>query len=161
FTLVTTPGAFVDKKIPHRFAPFGCSDASRPRAPSTHPGAWRSLPHTSALPAAICWSGTSGTGRSTLTSNARTAIGSSMARSRAPTARRSKLDGLSGLAFGNGTASGPTNTLYFTSGPGEESQGLFGSITPRRNSGRRDGTHGRELSQGRFALRPCAPDGER
>jgi uncharacterized protein (TIGR03118 family) len=40
-----------------------------------------------------------------------------------------KIDGLWALEFGNGAGSGPTNSLYFTSGPGEESHGLFGSIT--------------------------------
>jgi uncharacterized protein (TIGR03118 family) len=39
------------------------------------------------------------------------------------------VDGLWGIAFGNGTASGPTNSLYFLSGPGDEQHGLFGSIT--------------------------------
>jgi uncharacterized protein (TIGR03118 family) len=39
------------------------------------------------------------------------------------------IDGLWGIAFGNGTASGPTNSLYFLSGPGAEQHGLFGSIT--------------------------------
>ncbi len=40
-----------------------------------------------------------------------------------------KIDGLWALEFGNGAAAGPTNSLYFTSGPDEESHGLFGSIT--------------------------------
>ncbi|MGZ6378183.1 MAG: TIGR03118 family protein [Candidatus Limnocylindrales bacterium] len=39
------------------------------------------------------------------------------------------VDGLWGIGFGNGVASGPTNTLYFAAGPGDESHGLFGSIT--------------------------------
>jgi uncharacterized protein (TIGR03118 family) len=39
------------------------------------------------------------------------------------------IDGLWAIAFGNGSASGPTTTLYFLSGPGGESHGLFGSIT--------------------------------
>jgi uncharacterized protein (TIGR03118 family) len=39
------------------------------------------------------------------------------------------IDGLWGIAFGNGTASGPTNSLYFLSGPSAEQHGLFGSIT--------------------------------
>ena len=39
------------------------------------------------------------------------------------------IDGLWAIAFGNGTASGPTNTLYFASGPQDEKHGLFGSIT--------------------------------
>jgi uncharacterized protein (TIGR03118 family) len=39
------------------------------------------------------------------------------------------IDGLWAIAFGNGSASGPTTTLYFLSGPGGEKHGLFGSIT--------------------------------
>jgi len=39
------------------------------------------------------------------------------------------IDGLWGIGFGNGFASGPTSTLYFAAGPDEESHGLFGSIT--------------------------------
>jgi hypothetical protein len=33
------------------------------------------------------------------------------------------------IGFGNGAASGPTNTLFFAAGPDEETHGLFGSIT--------------------------------
>ena len=40
-----------------------------------------------------------------------------------------KIDGLWALEFGNGAAAGPTNSLYFTSGPDEESHGLFGTVT--------------------------------
>jgi len=39
------------------------------------------------------------------------------------------LGGLWAIAFGNGSAAGPTNTLYFTSGPSDEAHGLYGSIT--------------------------------
>jgi uncharacterized protein (TIGR03118 family) len=39
------------------------------------------------------------------------------------------IDGLWAIAFGNGSAAGPTNTLYFASGPAAEQHGLFGSIT--------------------------------
>jgi uncharacterized protein (TIGR03118 family) len=39
------------------------------------------------------------------------------------------LDGLWAIAFGNGAAAGPKNTLYFLSGPSQEAHGLFGSIT--------------------------------
>jgi uncharacterized protein (TIGR03118 family) len=40
-----------------------------------------------------------------------------------------EIDGLWAIAFGNGAAAGPANTLYFLSGPSEETHGLFGSIT--------------------------------
>jgi uncharacterized protein (TIGR03118 family) len=39
------------------------------------------------------------------------------------------IDGLWAIAFGNGAAAGPTNTLYFLAGPGGEQHGLYGSIT--------------------------------
>ena len=39
------------------------------------------------------------------------------------------IDGLWGLAFGNGATAGDANTLYFTAGPKDESHGLFGKIT--------------------------------
>lgn len=39
------------------------------------------------------------------------------------------IDGLWAIAFGNGAAAGPKNTLYFLSGPSAEAHGLFGSIT--------------------------------
>ena len=39
------------------------------------------------------------------------------------------IDDLWSLQFGNGAAAGPTGTLFFTSGPNDEGDGLFGSIT--------------------------------
>jgi uncharacterized protein (TIGR03118 family) len=40
-----------------------------------------------------------------------------------------QIDGLWAIAFGNGSAAGPTNTLYFLAGPAQEQHGLLGSIT--------------------------------
>jgi uncharacterized protein (TIGR03118 family) len=40
-----------------------------------------------------------------------------------------RIDGLWGLAFGNGMGSGPTTTLYFTAGPYGENHGILGTIT--------------------------------
>jgi uncharacterized protein (TIGR03118 family) len=40
-----------------------------------------------------------------------------------------KIDGLWGLAFGNGAGAGPTNTLFFTAGIDGEADGLFGTLT--------------------------------
>jgi uncharacterized protein (TIGR03118 family) len=40
------------------------------------------------------------------------------------------IDGLWGLAFGNGGRGGDPGTLYFTAGPAGESHGLFGSLAP-------------------------------
>ena len=39
------------------------------------------------------------------------------------------IDGLWAIAFGNGSAAGPTASLYFLAGPGAEKHGLFGTIT--------------------------------
>ena len=40
-----------------------------------------------------------------------------------------QIDGLWALQFGRGgSANGPTTTLFFTAGPGDEEHGLFGSI---------------------------------
>jgi uncharacterized protein (TIGR03118 family) len=43
--------------------------------------------------------------------------------------RQIAIDGLWALEFGNGANAGPTNTLFFTAGPDEETHGLFGKIT--------------------------------
>ena len=40
------------------------------------------------------------------------------------------IDGLWGLSFGNGVKDQPTNVLFFTAGPNQESDGLYGSIEP-------------------------------
>jgi uncharacterized protein (TIGR03118 family) len=40
------------------------------------------------------------------------------------------IDGLWGLAFGNGGKGGRPGTLYFTAGPDGESNGLFGALDP-------------------------------
>jgi uncharacterized protein (TIGR03118 family) len=41
-----------------------------------------------------------------------------------------EIDELWALQFGNGSAGGDANTLYFTSGIGEEEHGLFGKLNP-------------------------------
>jgi len=41
------------------------------------------------------------------------------------------IDGLWGIAFGNGSAAGPSNALFFAAGPGDEEHGLFGRLDPR------------------------------
>jgi uncharacterized protein (TIGR03118 family) len=40
------------------------------------------------------------------------------------------IDGLWGLAFGNGARAGRPGTLYFTAGPDSETGGLFGALDP-------------------------------
>jgi uncharacterized protein (TIGR03118 family) len=39
------------------------------------------------------------------------------------------IDGLWGLAFGNGRTAGDANSLYYAAGPDDETHGLFGKIT--------------------------------
>ncbi|MEO5882050.1 MAG: TIGR03118 family protein [Caldimonas sp.] len=41
------------------------------------------------------------------------------------------IDGLWGIAFGNGLNGQPTNTLFFTGGPGGETHGVYGRIDNR------------------------------
>jgi uncharacterized protein (TIGR03118 family) len=41
------------------------------------------------------------------------------------------IDGLWALEFGNAGSNGNPQTLYFTAGPNDESDGLFGTITPK------------------------------
>jgi uncharacterized protein (TIGR03118 family) len=41
-----------------------------------------------------------------------------------------KIDGLWGIAFGNGFQQQPTDTLFFAAGPDEENAGLYGKIEP-------------------------------
>jgi uncharacterized protein (TIGR03118 family) len=48
-----------------------------------------------------------------------------------PTGQTLEIQGLWGLAFGNGAAAGPTNTLLFTSGPNHEADGLYGTLTAK------------------------------
>jgi hypothetical protein len=45
------------------------------------------------------------------------------------------IDGLWGLSFGNGLQAGPTNELFFTSGPDDEEHGLFGGLTAQGHAG--------------------------
>jgi len=51
-----------------------------------------------------------------------------------------KIANLWGLSFGNGLLNQPTNSLFFTSGPGQEQHGLYGRIdaAPSENSGTGD-----------------------
>lgn len=51
-----------------------------------------------------------------------------------------RINGLWGLNFGNGAASGPTDTLYYAAGYFDEAHGLFGTITlAHSNLGRTPG----------------------
>ena len=41
------------------------------------------------------------------------------------------IDGLHGIAFGNGINNQPTNTLFFAAGPGGGTHGVYGRIDNR------------------------------
>jgi uncharacterized protein (TIGR03118 family) len=56
------------------------------------------------------------------------ATGNFLGQLRATNGQVLKIDGLWGLSFGNGLAGQPTNSLFFTSGPGHEQHGLYGRI---------------------------------
>lgn len=47
-----------------------------------------------------------------------------------------EIDGLWGLAFGNGVNAGPTDVLFFTAGPFQEQHGLFGKLVATPPPGR-------------------------
>lgn len=40
------------------------------------------------------------------------------------------IEGLWALSFGNGGTAGPATTLFFTAGPNDETDGVFGTLTP-------------------------------
>ena len=48
---------------------------------------------------------------------------------RDPAGKPLVIDGIWGLAFGNGVSLGDAMSLYFTAGPNEEQDGVFGKVT--------------------------------
>ena len=109
--------------------PGSSSRGSRPAGRSTHRGARaRAAELRRALPA-TCSSATSVTVGSTRSTSPQGGSSSIPGRS---AGRHSgepiTIDGLWSLQFGNGFAAGPTSSLFFTAGPDDESDGLFGSI---------------------------------
>ena len=106
----------------------GSSTAARRTRRSTHRGAWRSRRRTSASSAATSCVGNFGNGRiSAYTQRGNTWVYKGQLRLADGTPIA--IDGLWAIAFGNGSAAGPTDTLYFLSGPSQEKHGLLGSIT--------------------------------
>ena len=45
------------------------------------------------------------------------------------------IDGLWGIAFGNGYSGQPVNTLFFTAGPNDEADGLYGRLDAAPGNG--------------------------
>jgi uncharacterized protein (TIGR03118 family) len=169
FNLVSTPGAFVDRKIPHHYAPFGIRNingalfvtyARQDKAMVNDvPGATHGIVDlfdtSGNLVARVATKGAlnapwglalapadfgpfSGDllvgnfGNGMVHAYHQQANGHWKFRGplRISRSKALKIDGLWSLSFGNGGAAGPTNTLYFTAGPGGGSHGLFGSIQP-------------------------------
>ena len=64
--------------------------------------------------------------------------GAFLGRLRQPDGRLLKVDGLWGIAFGNGILSQPTSTLFFAAGPDDENHGLYGTVTPAPGGRDRD-----------------------
>jgi uncharacterized protein (TIGR03118 family) len=63
-------------------------------------------------------------------------------RLRTPDGKLLKIDGLWGIAFGNGVRSQPTDTLFFAAGPNDEVNGLYGRVeaaSPSDDGGDDDG----------------------
>jgi uncharacterized protein (TIGR03118 family) len=57
---------------------------------------------------------------------------------RRPNGTALSIDGLWAIVFGNGLKDQPADVLFFTAGPGDESHGLYGSITPQSNTSSKD-----------------------
>lgn len=55
-----------------------------------------------------------------------------------------RIDGLWGLAFGNGFRNQPVNTLFFAAGPGDEEHGVYGRIDSVTAAERRNRRRGRD-----------------
>jgi uncharacterized protein (TIGR03118 family) len=51
---------------------------------------------------------------------------------RDPDTKIISIDGIWGLVFGNGNSLGDAHALYFTAGPNNEEDGLFGRLNPRK-----------------------------
>ena len=170
FNLVSTSGAFVDKKIPRRYAPFGIQNingaifvtyARQDRAKvnevrgaglglvdmfDTSGNLMARIATRGALDApwglALAPSdfgtfsgdllvGNFGDGEINAYEELPNGQFAHRGELRDETGKSIFIDGLWALQFGHGAPNnGPTNTLFFTAGPNDESDGLFGSITP-------------------------------
>ncbi|MGE5088449.1 MAG: TIGR03118 family protein, partial [Candidatus Levyibacteriota bacterium] len=65
------------------------------------------------------------------------ATGESYGQLRGTNGKPIAIDGLWGMAFGNGFLGQPVNTLFFTAGSNDEADGLYGSLeaTPDHGNG--------------------------
>jgi uncharacterized protein (TIGR03118 family) len=172
FHLVSVAGAFVDRKLPHRYAPFGTQaigstiyvtyakqdKAAHDDLAGKHRGFVDAYDTAGNLIRRVAsrgdldspWGialapanfgtfsgdlliGNFGNGRVTafdLAAAEKDGEAAEKGQMRAPDCSTLSIDGLWSLQFGTGSPnSGPTNTLFFTAGPDEESHGLFGNLT--------------------------------
>jgi len=70
------------------------------------------------------------------------ATGRFLGQFRKPDGKRLTIDGLWGLSFGNGLLDQPTSALFFTAGPNDENDGLYGKLEPA--SGKEDDHEGKD-----------------
>jgi uncharacterized protein (TIGR03118 family) len=169
FGLVTSPGAFVDPKLPPRFAPFGIQniggtifvsyakqDADRADEVAGRGLGFVDMFDTSgALLGRVAtqgllnapWGlamapatfgrfggdllvGNFGDGQINAYAQRPNGTFEHDGRLRAPSGKPLAIDGLWALQFGNNSAAGSADSLFFTAGPDEETHGLFGKIDP-------------------------------
>jgi len=126
---VPTPGqGFVDEYTPDGQLIAHVVNSGKPNAPLNSPWGLALAPADFGVFAGDLLVGNFGNGRiSAYTQRGSTWVykGQLRASDGAPIA----IAGLWAIAFGNGAAAGPTNTLYFLAGPSDEQHGLYGSIT--------------------------------
>lgn len=167
FNLVSDPGAFVDHRIPHGFAPFGIQNVgehifvtyARQDADAKDEVAGQGLGFVDEFDTSGAFLGRVATrgqlnapwglalapasfgrfggdllvgnfGDGKINAYGRRANGTFAHRGtlRGADGEALSIDGLWALEFGNGGDAGPTDTLFFTAGPEEETHGLFGKI---------------------------------
>ena len=120
----TFPGPARDTSSP-TISTATSSRSSPTRAVSTRRGDWRSRRRTSVRSAARCWSRNFGDGTIAAFDPATGAFRDYL---RDDAGKPIVIDKIWGLAFGNGVSLGDADSLYFTAGPNEEQDGIFGRL---------------------------------
>jgi uncharacterized protein (TIGR03118 family) len=166
---VSTPGAFVDPKLPKGLAPFGIQtigqrifvsyakqDAAKrddvaapaqgwfavfdlngklltrvgPKGPLNAPWGLAIAPANWGKWGGDLLVGNFGDGRISIYTERSNGKWAFLGQLRNGAAQPITIDGLWALEWGNGSASGPVDSLFFTAGPNDEKAGVLGSITP-------------------------------
>jgi len=168
FMLMDSPGAFVDRKLPDRYAPFniavitgrlfvtyavrgatgddvkgeghgiidtfdldgGSGDRFAQHGQLNSPWGMALTPDDFGDLGGTLWVGNFGNGH---IDAYELKGGKFVGKVRNSDGQALVIDGLWALQFGNGGNGGKLNTLYFTAGPNDENDGLFGSISPGDN----------------------------